>query len=93
MRRWLHGNESSTNPPVEPRGKRGFSAFRPSSCTGGREFDFVNPNGNDTNPGTKDKPLKTLAGAAQRVNASTGSGTVPGDRAKVRPGEITLCRQ
>ena len=54
---------------------------------------FVNPNGNDTNPGTKDKPLKTLAGAAQRVNASTGSGTVPGDRAKVQPGEITLCRQ
>ena len=54
---------------------------------------FVNPSGNDTNPGTRDKPPKTLAGAAQRVNASTGSGTVPGDRAKVQPGEITLCRQ
>ena len=32
--------------------------------------------GVDTNPGSKDRPLKTLAAAAQRVNASTGAGAI-----------------
>jgi hypothetical protein len=37
---------------------------------------YVHPSGNDTNPGMKDRPLKTSAGAAQRGNASTGSEAV-----------------
>jgi hypothetical protein len=32
----------------------------------------VHPTGADTNPGTKEKPLRTLADDAQRVNASSG---------------------
>jgi len=37
---------------------------------------YVHPTGADTNPGTKDRPLRTLAGAARRVNASTGGGAI-----------------
>ncbi len=37
---------------------------------------YLHPSGNDTNPGTKDKPLKTLAGAAERVNANTSAEAV-----------------
>jgi len=33
-----------------------------------------NLNGNDTNPGTTDKPLKTLNKAAELINSTTGSG-------------------
>ena len=36
----------------------------------------VHPSGHDANPGTKDKPLRTLAAAAQRVNAATGAEAV-----------------
>jgi hypothetical protein len=32
--------------------------------------------GADTNPGSKERPVRTLAGAAQRVNASTGAGAI-----------------
>jgi hypothetical protein len=35
---------------------------------------YVNVSGADTNTGTKDKPLKSLAEAAKRVNASKGKG-------------------
>ena len=35
---------------------------------------YVNPAGADTNPGARDAPLRTLAGAARRANASTGTG-------------------
>ncbi len=37
---------------------------------------FVHPAGNDTNSGTKDKPVRTLAAAAQRVNRGIGTGAV-----------------
>jgi len=37
---------------------------------------YLHPAGNDTNPGTRDKPLKTLGEAARRVNADTGGGAV-----------------
>jgi hypothetical protein len=37
---------------------------------------YVHPTGNDTNPGTKEKPIKTLAGAAQRINTGMGTGAV-----------------
>jgi len=37
---------------------------------------YLHPAGADTNPGTKDGPLRTLAGAARRVNARTGAGAI-----------------
>jgi hypothetical protein len=35
---------------------------------------YLHPTGADTNPGSKERPLKTLAAAARRVNQSTGTG-------------------
>ena len=46
---------------------------RPSGAAG--DTIFVNPaTGADTNPGTKDSPLRTLAEAARRVNKSDAAG-------------------
>jgi hypothetical protein len=40
-----------------------------------RDTPYLNPaTGTDTNAGTKDGPLKTLAGAARRVNKSEAAG-------------------
>jgi hypothetical protein len=43
----------------------------PASTTG--TIYLLPDKGSDTNPGTKDSPLKTLAAAAKRVNESTGT--------------------
>ena len=38
---------------------------------------YLHPaNGANNNPGTKDRPLKTLAAAARRVNKSSGEGAM-----------------
>jgi hypothetical protein len=50
------------------------STGAPAPMTGG-DTVYVNPaNGADTNPGTKDGPLRTLAEAARRVNKSDAAG-------------------
>jgi hypothetical protein len=54
----------------------GISARQaPASGAAGARTLFVNPKGGlDSNAGAKDTPLKTLAEAARRVNASTATG-------------------
>ena len=37
---------------------------------------YLHPKGADSNPGTKDRPLQSLAAAARLVNASCGTGAM-----------------
>jgi hypothetical protein len=55
------------------------------------ETFYVNPEtGADTNPGTKEKPFKTLPGASDRVNELKGEGAVT---VILAPGNYALDRQ
>jgi hypothetical protein len=63
----------------------------PSVQAADGETFYVNPEtGADTNPGTKEKPFKTLPGAADRVNELKGEGAVT---IILSPGNYALDRQ
>ncbi|MGJ5816000.1 hypothetical protein [Paludibaculum fermentans] len=51
-------------------------AGRASAQDAGATIYLNSAIGVDTKPGSRDKPLKTLAAAAQRVNAGTGVGAI-----------------
>ena len=48
----------------------------PSAALGGIDF-FVAPNGNDTNPGTRSKPFRTLVRARDAVRQARATGGIP----------------
>lgn len=63
----------------------------PSALAADGETFYVNPEtGADTNPGTKEKPLKTLPAAADRVNELKGEGAAT---LILSPGNYALDRQ
>ena len=66
------------------------------------ETIFLNPLGSDANPGTRERPLQTLAAAAKRVNESRGTGPMTivlsegvhaiGEQATFKPENRTFSR-
>lgn len=46
----------------------GDTSSKPSDTAAARKDYYVSPSGNDSNPGTKEKPLKTIACALETVN-------------------------
>ncbi|QSQ14489.1 right-handed parallel beta-helix repeat-containing protein [Myxococcus landrumensis] len=66
-----------TRPPVTPIPEPGTPAEQPSSVQYSREW-FVSPSGNDTAPGTQDKPLRTISKAITQAG--------PGEIIRVQKG-------